>query len=437
MRAAAFVLTLLLAAADAGSAVTDRDSGEASQDPEPNRLSDAELREFVSVFRAIKDAYVEPVDDRRLLRAALSGMLSGLDPHSEYLEAEQLQQWDDDLSGSYGGVGVEVLFVDGYLRVVAPLDGSPAARAGVRSGDIILAIDGVEIAGSGGDASSRLRGAAGTEVRLTLDRELASEPLEVVLVREVIRTRSVRSRWLEPGFAYLRISQFQQNTGADLRAELRRLVAGKMRLRGLVLDLRDNPGGTLDGAVQVADAFVDAGVLVSTRGRLGESNEVFTAQPGDLLDGAPITVLVDQGTASASEIVAGALKDSGRAVLIGGRTFGKGSVQKILPLPSGAAVKITTARYYTPAGSSIQAQGIVPDIELADLRLSEADRGAELISSESRLANHLAAELDAPGDDSETPARDSELASDYPLATALSALKALVLARRGVESRAK
>lgn len=437
MRSAALALMLLMAVAGARSATPGVGAADPAQAADPGRLSDAELREFVSVFRAIKDGYVEPVDDRRLLRAALSGMLSGLDPHSEYLEAEQLQQWDDDLNGSYGGVGIEVLWVDGYLRVVAPLDGSPAARAGVRSGDIILAIDGVEVGNDGGDASSRLRGAAGTKVRLTLDRERAGVPLDLLLVREIIRTRSVSSRWLEAGFAYLRISQFQQGTGADLRAELRRLGAGKSRLRGLVLDLRDNPGGTLDGAVQVADAFLDGGVVVSTRGRLAESNEVFNAHPGDLLDGAPMTVLVDQGTASASEIVAGALKDAGRALIIGGRTFGKGSVQKILPLPSGAAIKITTARYYTPAGTSIQAQGIVPDIELANLHLSEADHGAELISTESSLANHLAAEGSGSEPQSSTQPMDAELARDYPLATALNALKALTVARRALQSRAK
>ena len=392
--------------------------------------SDKDLREFVSVFRAIQSSHVEPVEAHRLLRDALAGMLSGLDPHSEFLEADELQQWDDDLSGSYGGVGVEVLFVDGYLRVVAALDGSPAARAGVRPGDIILAIDGVEVGKAAGQAANRLKGAAGTSVRLTLDREHSSEPLEVALVRELIRTRSVSSRWLETGYAYLRISQFQQSTGSDLRAELGRLGAARSGLRGLVLDLRNNPGGTLDGAVEVADAFLETGVIVSTRGRLPEANEVFSAHAGDLLHGLPLAVLVDRGTASASEIVAGALQDSGRAVLVGERSFGKGSVQKILPLPSGAAIKITTARYYTPAGNSIQAQGVVPDIELADLRLGEPDHGPVLIASESSLANHLAAESTMAEPGARAKLIDEDLRSDYPLATALSALKALTVARR-------
>ncbi len=394
-------------------------------------ISDEDIRTFVSVFRTIKDAYVEPMDDAKLMQAAIRGMLSQLDPHSQYLEPKELQQWDEDISGVYGGLGIEVLMVDGFLRVIAPIDDTPAARAGVKAGDIILAIDGVEVDTSEVNAVEKLRGAVGSLVTLSIDRENENTPLQIAMTREVIRTRSVQARLLQPGYGYVRISLFQETTPRDLREHLRNLHSARLPLRGLVLDLRNNPGGVLTAAVETADAFLEDGLIVSTRGRIDEARLSLNASPGDLIGGAAIVVLVDEGSASAGEIVAGALKDHHRAVIMGKRTFGKGSVQNILPLESGGAVKLTTARYFTPAGTSIQAQGIAPDIELADVQLAPLDRAAQLLSSEAGLPGHL----DAPGISIgpvqivETP-EDAALRNDYALSAALNALKAMAIARR-------
>jgi len=396
-------------------------------------ISDEDIRTFVSVFRTIKDAYVEPMDDARLMHAAIRGMLSQLDPHSQFLEPKELQQWDEDISGVYGGLGIEVLMVDGFLRVIAPIDDTPAARAGIKAGDIILAIDGVEIDTREADAVEKLRGPVGSLVTLSIDRENENAPLQIAMTREVIHTRSVQARLLQPGYGYVRISQFQETTPRDLRERLRSLHSARLPLRGLVLDLRNNPGGVLTAAVETADAFLEEGLIVSTRGRIDEAKFSFSASAGDLIGGASIVVLVDEGSASASEIVAGALKDHRRAVIMGKRTFGKGSVQNILPLESGGAVKLTTARYFTPAGTSIQAQGIAPDIELADVQLVPLDRAAQLLSSEAGLPGHL----DAPGisigpvQTVESP-EDAALRQDYALSAALNALKAMAIAQRPV-----
>jgi len=394
-------------------------------------ISDEDIRTFVSVFRTVKDAYVEPIDDQKLMQAAIRGLLTQLDPHSEYLEPTELQQWDEDTSGVYGGLGVEVLMVDGFLRVIAPIDDTPATRAGVKAGDIILAIDGVEVDGQDSNAVDKLRGPVGSLAKLTIDRESENAPLMLSMTREIIRTRSVRSRQLQPGYGYVRISQFQETTPNDLRQQLRKLHSARKPLRGLVLDLRNNPGGVLTAAVETVDAFLDDGLIVSTRGRIDEARLSLSATPGDLIGGAPIVVLVDEGSASASEIVAGALKDHRRALIMGKRTFGKGSVQNILPLESGGAIKLTTARYFTPSGTSIQAQGIAPDIELADVQLAPLDRAAQLLTTEAGLPGHL----ETPGVtigavQTLAEPEDAELRKDYALSAALNALKAMVIARR-------
>ncbi len=423
------LLYIGLIALIAGQAVADDAVPAAEQ--VSGQVSDEDIRTFVSVFRTVKDAYVEPVADDQLMHAAIRGLLSHLDPHSQYLEPAELQQWDEDTSGVYGGLGVEVLMVDGFLRVIAPIDDSPASRAGIRSGDIILSIDGVEVQSNDLNAVEHLRGPVGSSVKLTLDRENENDPLIVNLTREVIRTRSIRARLLQPGYGYVRISQFQETSPRDLREQLRKLHTGKLPLRGLVLDLRSNPGGVLTAAVETVDAFLEEGLIVSTRGRIEEAKLSLVATPGDMIDGAPIVVLVDEGSASASEIVAGALQDHHRAVIMGKRTFGKGSVQNILPLESGGAIKLTTARYFTPAGNSIQAQGIVPDIELADVQLTPLDRAAQLLSTEAGLPGHL----ETPGisigavQTAEAP-EDEELRNDYALSAALNALKAMVIAKR-------
>ena len=336
------------------AAVPDPAAGDAAPEvaaataPPVESVALHDIQAFTAVFRAVRGAYVDKVGSEQLMQDAIRGLLAGLDPHSEYLDRSMLTDLDEDTRGAYAGLGVEVLYVDGYLRVVAPIDDSPAARAGIVSGDIITQIDGVPVPTTGGQESvDKLRGKPGSEIALTIVRDGLDTPLELKLQREVIRVASVRTRTLEPGFIYVRVAQFQQQTGAEVREKLRRATA-RGRLRGAVIDLRSNPGGLVDAAVEVADAFLDEGVIVTTRGRIDSANSSHAATRGDVASGAPLVVLVDGGTASAAEIVAGALKDHHRAVIIGQRTFGKGSVQSVLPLDGGDALKLTTARYFTP-----------------------------------------------------------------------------------------
>jgi carboxyl-terminal processing protease len=398
-----------------------------------------EVQAFAAAYRAIKDAYVDDVDDHKLMRDAIRGMMAGLDPHSEYLDTDGLTQLDEDTTGEYGGLGIEVLFLDGALRVISPIDDTPASRAGIKSGDIIVRIDGQAIPETaGGLAVEQLRGKPGSKIALTIAREGEGDTLEFNLRREIIHVASVKVHALEPGYGYVRITQFQQETAAELREKLRRLI-GRLdgAPRGVVLDLRSNPGGLLNAAVEVSDAFLDAGVIVSTRGRATDAESSFSATRGDLIHGAPMVVLIDHGTASAAEIVAGALKDHRRAVVMGTRSFGKGSVQTVLPLDSGAGVKLTTARYYTPAGVSIQATGIKPDIALGDAQWSMADRPASPANGERDLPGHLLGEGEFAEPDAEVE-RDAALDSDYALAQALNMLKGLALAReRGADVPAK
>ncbi len=396
--------------------------------PAADTLDLADIRAFTAVYSLVKQAYVEKVDDHRLMQSAIRGLLAGLDPHSEYLDETELQDLTEDTTGSYNGLGIEVLQVAGTLRVVAPLDGSPAERAGVKSGDVIVRIDGRPVQSDDLDgAIARLRGAPGTQITLNVLHEKESVPVDITLKREVIRVASANGRLLEPGYAYLRVSQFQAETGSQLRKRIERLVAdNKAPLRGAVLDLRSNPGGLLTAAVEISDEFLDSGVIVTTRGRIKESEMSFHATPGDLLGGAPLVVLIDNGTASAAEIVAGALKDNHRALLMGRRTFGKGSVQTVLPLDAEHAVKLTTARYYTPSGISIQAAGIQPDIALADLALSQRESEPVPTFGERDLRNHLKGNDEAHGP--VTPrAADRDLEQDYALNEALNALKAMAL----------
>lgn len=326
-----------------------------------------EIRRFVEVFRAVQQDYVEPIDDRVLMQSAIGALLADLDSHSAYLPADTASALDEIMQGRYDGVGVEVeVRPDRSLRVIGVIDGSPAQRAGLRSGDVIVAIDDRPVGSNhSGDPSQALRGAAGTIVRVSLLRPGEPLPREFELVRQSIPLISVSSRLLEPGFAYLRISYFQADSADEARRQLAALErASGGSLAGLVLDLRNNPGGLLTTAIEVADLFLDGGLIVSTRGRADTANHLYRATPGDRLDGAPMAVLIDVGTASSAEVVAGALRDHRRALLLGARSFGKGSVQSIIELDNGDALKLTTARYYTPAGHSIQAIGILPDISL-------------------------------------------------------------------------
>lgn len=323
-----------------------------------------EIRRYVTVYNAVKQAYVEPVDDVRLMRSAIRGLLLDLDPHSTYLEKSDADDFDEQSRGAYDGIGVELLRnPDGTLKIIAPIDDSPAARAGLKAGDLVIAIDGRPLSPGDDDQSGPLRGEPGSTVVMTIVRDGRKAPFDVTVQRDTIRIASVRSRLLEPGYGYVRVAAFQAETAAEFEKQLEALKAqSNGALKGLVLDLRSNPGGLLTSAVQIADALLESGGIVSTRGRLSISDAQFGATPGDRLAGAPVVVLVDAGSASASEVLAGALRDNGRARVVGSRTFGKGSVQTVLPLDNGDSVKLTTARYYTPSGRSIQALGIVPDV---------------------------------------------------------------------------
>jgi carboxyl-terminal processing protease len=390
-----------------------------------------DIRNFSRVYEVVRQAYVEKVDDKTLMKAAITGMLSGLDPHSEYLDKDGLVQLNEDTTGEYSGLGIEVLQVDGGLRIVSPIDDTPAARAGIKPGDSIVKINGTVVDAQNVDEMfKQLRGKPGSKVDLTIVHQNSDKLIDLHLVRENIAISSVKVRELEPGYAYVRISQFQDDTAGDLEKKLGQLIAKNGAPKGAVLDLRNNPGGLLTAAVGVSDDFLDAGTIVTTRGRLQDANMSFKAHAGDQLDGAPMIVLTNNGTASAAEIVSGALKDNRRALIMGQRTFGKGVVQTVLPLDADHAVKITTARYYTPNGTSIQAEGIKPDIALADLTVNPSDRGPVLISSEADLPNHLANEKAQAGTDinDDGSAADAKLAtSDYALAQALNVLKGMAL----------
>ena len=390
-----------------------------------------DLRIFVEVFNQIRSAYVEKVDDRTLLENAIKGMLNGLDPHSAYLDKESFAELRESTTGEFGGVGLEVgAESGGFVRVITPIDDTPAKAAGMESGDIIIKIDGKSVKGMALDkAVDLMRGAKGSKIILTVLREGVQGPFEVTLVRDLIKVRSVRQRVLSPGFGYMRIAQFQSETGKDFVKALDALrSANKGALKGMVLDLRNNPGGILQASVEVADAFLDGGLVVYTEGRIENASTRFSAQPGDLLDGAPIVVLINGGTASASEIVAGALQDHQRAVVVGTDSFGKGSVQTVLPLAEDRAIKLTTARYFTPSGRSIQALGIKPDILVEratltpvkpGLSLTEADLDGHLSNGNGKGENGSKERADSTG--------DSLRGQDYQLYEALNLLRAMVL----------
>tara|TARA_R110001592_G_scaffold96947_4_gene277944 strand:- start:4709 stop:5998 length:1290 start_codon:yes stop_codon:yes gene_type:complete len=386
-----------------------------------------ELRTFVEVMERIRTAYVEPVDDATLLENAIRGMLNGLDPHSAYLEPEAFRGLQDTTSGQFGGLGIEVGQEDGFIKVISPIDDTPAARAGIEAGDLIVKIDEEPVKGmSIMDAVEKMRGEVGTRIRLTLVRD-DGRPFEVELERAVVKVASVRTERLEPGYAYMRVTQFQVNTGEEVRRELEKLNPDD-ELKGLVLDLRNNPGGVLQAAVEVADSFLDSGLIVYTQGRLSNSELRFSATSNNPSKGVPLVVLINGGSASASEIVAGAIQDHGRGVIMGTDTFGKGSVQTVLPLNNDRALKLTTALYYTPNGRSIQAQGIEPDIkvERAKLTIERQEMGFR----EADLAGHLSNEtgIERPTvRASDKPERPQD--ADYQLNQALNLLKGLNISR--------
>ena len=415
-------LTRLLFAAVAGLALQAAPTQLLANEAE-GQLPLEELRTFADVYNQIRAGYVNEIDDSTLLEYAIQGMLTGLDPHSVYLTKDDFSDLKEGTSGEFTGLGLEVGMQDGYVTVIAPIDGSPAAAADLQSGDVILKLDNVPIKGlSLGEAIEKMRGPKGSKIELTLGRPGTSQPFTVTLTRDTIKMASVRERLLEPGYGYIRIAQFQLATGEDVAKALEKLQA-KGPLKGLVLDLRNNPGGVLSASVDVAGLFLDGGTVVYTEGRLPNSDMNFDARPGDASDNTPLVVLINAGSASASEIVAGALQDRGRAVVMGSDSFGKGSVQTILPLSDSRAVKLTTALYFTPNGRSIQAEGIVPDIPVERARVTAYDSAGQV--TEADLSGHLSNGSGNKSRGASSKVASELLASDNQLYEALTLLKGI------------
>lgn len=398
-----------------------------------------ELRKFAEVFDRIKRAYVEPVDDKTLLNNAIKGMLSGLDPHSAYLEPTAFEELQEATSGQFGGLGLEVGMEDGFVRVISPIDDTPAQQAGIEAGDLIIKLDERPVQGMTlNEAVSLMRGEPGSPIKLTIVREGEANPLEFTLKRDIIRVASIKNLSLGNGYGYVRIAQFQAQTGQDFINAINKLKQENNGvLKGLVLDLRNNPGGVLHAAVEVADALLDEGLIVYTEGRIQSAKLRFNAKPGDELTGAPVVVLINGGSASASEIVAGALQDHRRAIILGTDSFGKGSVQTVLPLDSEYGLKLTTARYYTPNGRAIQARGIIPDVEVERAKLTEIQ--SQPLFKEADLNGHLSNGSVQPEPVKGDKGRNSEkseaaqlIERDFQLREALNLLKGLsIMASRG------
>ncbi len=399
-----------------------------------------QLNLFGDVFERVRADYVEEVSDSELIEAAINGMLSSLDPHSRYLNAKNFEDMQTQTRGEFGGLGIEVTMDDnGFVKVITPIDDTPAQRAGLQPGDFVTHLDGEPILGlTLAEAVERMRGPIDSGITLTIQRPGAGAPFDVEIIRAVITIRSVRVRMEGDDVAYVRISSFSEKTTRDLEGAIEKLRdENGETLKGLVLDLRNNPGGLLDQAVSVSDSFLIQGEIVSTRGRRPDSIQRFNAKSGDLIDGMPMIVLINGGSASASEIVAGALQDHRRAIVLGTRSFGKASVQTVIPLGGHGAMRLTTARYYTPSGTSIQARGIHPDIIVEQARIERLNRGAR--RSEADLRGSLSNEQEDDPDDSAGVSEDNEnnaeksdagesgAQDDYQLARALDLLRGLQL----------
>ena len=401
--------------------------GAAAQDDAlPLPLDDVRL--FTEALDRIRMSYVEEIDDRTLLENAIRGMLANLDPHSAFVDGRDFDALQETTTGEFGGLGIEVGQENGYILVIAPIDDTPAERAGIRSGDLIIAIDNQPARDLlPEDAAGLMRGEPGSEVTITVSRD-GVEPFDLQITREVIAVNTVRSRMLEPGYAYVRIPVFQLNSGRDFQDEVTRLLAGEGELNGLVLDLRNNPGGVLQASVEVVDAFIDSGRVVYTEGRLREAATEYFANAETVAPELPLVVLINGGSASASEIVAGALQDHGRAVVMGTRSFGKGSVQSVLPLDGDRAIKLTTSLYYTPEGRSIQAQGIEPDILVEEAFITRRSRNVTQFTE-----SDLPGSLDGNDPDADAAALVSAaevISTDFQLNEALNLLKGLNTLRR-------
>lgn len=408
-----------------------------------------DVQRFSTAINHIKNYYVKPTDDKKLFDNAIQGMLTGLDPHSAYLDQESFKELQTATQGEFGGLGIEVTMEKGIIKVVAPIDDTPAAKAGIKPGDYIVKLGATSVQGlTLKEAVNLMRGKQGTDITLTILREGENKPLTKVLTRDIIQIKSVKSELIDNAYGYVRLSHFQAKTSEDMIkaiTELKKTAGGK--LKGLILDLRNNPGGLLDAAIETSDAFINNDnkgkeeLIVYTEGRLPNSTFTAKASPGDILDNAPIVVLINGGSASGSEIVAGALKDNKRAVLLGTKSFGKGSVQTVLPLDGKSAIKLTTALYFTPAGTSIQATGITPDVLVQDRKIPENATSLSnqtAMMSEADLSGHLKNALKEPkkkNKDTELKASSTNtkklIHKDYQLHEALTLLKGMSVLRHG------
>lgn len=394
--------------------------------------SEADTYEMLNLFGEVleraKMSYVEEVSDKKLIEAAINGMLVSLDPHSSFLDDQSFKYMNEQTKGKFGGLGIEVTMEQGLVMVVSPIDDTPAYKAGIKPGDFITHIDGEQVIGMTlNDAVDKMRGKVGTKVKLTI-RRINQKPFDVKITREEIKIRSVKSELKSGDVAYIRISSFTEDTDQTIEKSLKKLKKeAKNKLKGVVLDVRNNPGGLLDQAVNVSDLFLDKGEIVSTRSRNPEDTVKYTAKDGDIAQGLPMVVLINDGSASASEIVAGALQDHKRAIILGEKSFGKGSVQTVIPLGNHGAMRLTTARYYTPSGRSIQAKGIEPDVEVHPAKVEVIENVFE--RSEAEFGNALKNDTDTKNtkDTEKTTQNDKDLANDYQLSRAVDLVKALAI----------
>ncbi len=399
---------------------------QSAENSQSSPLPLTQIANFAEVFEAIKKFYVEDVTDEDLLNNAIRGMISGLDPHSDYLDRSEMSALRIETTGKYGGLGIEITKQGAGIRVISPIDDTPAHRAGVLPGDLIIQLDTRPVNRMTlNEAVNIMRGEPGTDITLTIIRQGSSQPLKITLTRAVIQIRSVRGRLLDDNFGYVRITQFQSTTPELARKKIQSLANESDSLEGMVLDLRNNPGGELRSAIGVSDMFIDDGIIVTTRNRDGVSAQQYKATPGDILPDTPIVVLVNEGSASASEIVAGALQDHKRAIIMGEKTFGKGSVQTIFPVNADTAVKLTTHRYYTPADRSIQGRGIVPDIVVERREFADAEQDENPMIRESDLDGALENEAEEENPDSASLTTDATVGNDFQLLEALNLLKGL------------
>ena len=394
------------------------------------------LNLFGDVMERAKSSYVEEVSDKQLIEAAINGMLTSLDPHSSYMDGKDFKYMSEQTKGKFGGLGIEVTMESGVVKVISPMDDTPAYKAGLKPGDYIVNIDGESVIGmSLNDAVDKMRGKVGTKVKLTI-RRFNEKPFDVTIKREEIKIQSVKSSIKGDDVLYIRITSFSEDVDSNITKAVKEAKKKYKDLKGIVIDVRNNPGGLLDQAVNVSDLFLEKGEIVSTRSRNEEDTVKYTAKPGDITDGMPIVVLVNDGSASASEIVAGALQDHKRAIILGEKTFGKGSVQTIIPLNNNGAMRLTTARYYTPSGRSIQLKGIVPDVIVKPSKVEEIESPFEL--SEGEYQNALKNDSEDKKDAKKLAAdkkEKEELAKDYQLSRALDLVRALGLYQQGETSK--